>query len=185
MARVSQREAQVALLDHYNSARATIKRLNNEKEVAELQASSIKVIKEENVRLRTQRGKDVEEISKLTAENSVLNSRLDFTSNVNRDLEEKIRKLKAENDHLKKAAGARPEGYTLHIPCVNGVIPMRPELNESGAPLSICYNDERAGVICHHIALNRVAGSLSATALTVQKRSIPDEILQSARRGSI
>ena len=185
MARVSQREAHVALLDRYNNARTVIKRLNNEKEAAELQASSIKIIKEENVRLRTQRGKDVEEISKLAAENSTLHSRLDFTNNVNRELEEKIRKLKAENEQLKKTAGARPEGHTLHIPCVNGVIPMRPEINDSGAPLSICYDDERAGVICHHIALNRVAGKLSATALTVQKRPIPDELIQSAKRSSI
>ena len=175
----------MALLDRYSNAKTTIKRLTTEKEEAELKAVAIHAIKEENARLRTQRAGDVEELSKLNAEKINIESRLKFTLNVNKDLEAQLHALRQENERLKKTAAAQTERHTLHIPCVCGIIPMKPEINESGAPLSVCYADERNGVVCHHIALDRVAGRLSATALSIQKRAIPDELIASARRGSI
>ena len=184
MARVTQREAQLALLDRYNNAKTTIKRLSQEKEEAEEKAAAINTIKAENVRLRTQRGNDVEAIAKLTAESAVLNSRLKVSSSHNRELEEKLRLLQAENDHLKRSQAGQADRHILHIPCISGTIPVRPEVNVEGAPLSVCFSDEARGVMCHHIALQRTTeGRVTATSLTVQKRTIPDEIIASAQQG--
>ena len=182
MAKVTQREAQVALLDRYNSARANIKRLTQEKEVAEEKAAAILSIKEENMRLRTQRGHDVEALAKASAEKTQLHARLDFALSTTRNLEEEVRKLKADNERLRKARAAADERHTLHIPCVCGAIVARPEVNADGAPLSICFDNEERGVTCHHIALHREDGRLVATPLTVQKRKIPDEVIASAKR---
>ena len=182
MAKVTQREAQVALLDRYNSARANIKRLTQEKEVAEEKAAAILSIKEENMRLRTQRGHDVEALAKASAEKTQLHARLDFALSTTRNLEEEVRKLKADNERLRKARAAADERHTLHIPCVSGAIVARPEVNADGAPLSICFDNEERGVTCHHIALHREDGRLVATPLTVQKRKIPDEVIASAKR---
>ena len=182
-ARVSQREAQLALLDRYNNARTAVKRLTEEKEVAEEKAAAIQTIKEENCRLRTQRGHDVEALAKLTAEKAHLSSRLEFTNTVNRELEEEVRRLKAENERLRRTR-PQTERHTLHVPCVCGVIVSKPEVNEDGSPLSICFENEANGVICHHISLQRTEGKLSATPLTVQKRKIPTEVIESAKRMS-
>ena len=175
----------MALLDRYQAAKSTIKRLTTEKEAAEEKAAAILTVKEENTRLRQQRGQDVDKISRITAETVNLNSRLDFTTKVNRELEDKLRALKAENESLRKVTAQQgSERQTLHIPCVNGFVVMRPEVYEDGAPTAFCYENEPAGVICHHITLNRVEGRLTATPLTIKKRTVPDELLQSAKRMS-
>ena len=184
MARVTQREAQIALLDRYEASKSTIKRLTTEKEEAELKAAAIHTIKEENTRLRKQRGDDLDAISKLEADKAQLKSRLDFLLNTNRDLGEKLRKVNEENEQLKRACEHHNSRHTLHIPCVCGVVVMRPEVHEDGSPLAICYESQENGVFCHHIALNRVDGHLTATALQVQKRRIPDDVIESARRMS-